>query len=46
MVVHYEDDASSLKQLNDRVFPNLDASPNQLASMINRVILTPKNKYA
>ena len=43
MVLPYIDELSSLKQLIDVVFPNIDELPEKLSLMINRVILTPKN---
>ena len=45
IVLPYKDDVSSLRQLIDIVFPDIDAYPEKLNSMINRIILTPKNEH-
>ena len=42
MVLPYTND-TSLRQLTGVVFPNINVFPENLSSMINRVILTPKN---
>ena len=43
MVLPYIDELSSLKQLIDVVFPNIDELPEKLSLIINRIILTLKN---
>lgn len=45
MVIPYVDDTFSLNQLIDVVFPDVNDYPKNLQSMINHVILTPKNDY-
>lgn len=44
MVLPFLDDVTSLPQLIDVVFPAVSLHPDRLRSIINRVILTPKNE--
>ena len=43
LIVPYEDDVLSLRQLIDVVFPDLDVHPETWQSMIDHAILTTKN---
>ncbi|XP_062104302.1 uncharacterized protein LOC133815480 [Humulus lupulus] len=45
MIIPYEDDTSSLKNLINNIFPNLDECASNTHMMIHRAILTPKNEY-
>lgn len=44
MVLEYTDE-NSLQQLLEVVFPNIDLFPENIPSMINRIVLTPKNEH-
>ena len=45
MIIPYEEDNISLKALIDAVFPNLNDYFENIDTMTNRAILTPKNDY-
>ncbi|XP_060959218.1 ATP-dependent DNA helicase RRM3-like [Cannabis sativa] len=45
MILPYEDDDTSLNNLIDFVFPDINNYTENMNTILNRVILTPKNEY-
>lgn len=44
MIIPYDNQTTSIRKLMDVVFSDLNAYPDNIESMINRIILTPKNE--